>query len=119
LISGRDTVLAYLARYTHRVAISNSRLIALNDNGRAQPAFGRNRGSPLTGGRSFRGAKYIAPISLVAVSSQPTGRTRSVSREASASLAMRLSARRSRRQSSRLIFCSTITYAWMSALEYV
>jgi hypothetical protein len=25
-------VLAYLSRYTHRVAISNSRLIALDDN---------------------------------------------------------------------------------------
>ena len=46
--------------------------------------------------------------------SQPTGRTRTYiieSREASASSAMRLSARRSRRQSSRLIFCKTITYA--------
>ncbi|MCP4308395.1 MAG: IS91 family transposase [bacterium] len=28
-----ETVLAYLSRYTHRVAISNSRLIALDDNG--------------------------------------------------------------------------------------
>jgi hypothetical protein len=31
--AGPQAVLAYLARYTHRVAISNSRLIALNDNG--------------------------------------------------------------------------------------
>jgi Zn finger protein HypA/HybF involved in hydrogenase expression len=30
--AGPDAVLAYLSRYTHRVAISNSRLIALNDN---------------------------------------------------------------------------------------
>jgi Putative transposase/Transposase zinc-binding domain len=30
---GPKAVLAYLARYTHRVAISNSRLIALDDNG--------------------------------------------------------------------------------------
>jgi hypothetical protein len=30
---GPEAVLAYLARYTHRVAISNSRLIALNDKG--------------------------------------------------------------------------------------
>src|SRR2546430_13095916 len=30
---GPEAVLAYLARYTHRVAISNSRLIALGDNG--------------------------------------------------------------------------------------
>jgi hypothetical protein len=30
---GPKAVLAYLARYTHRVAISNSRLIALGDNG--------------------------------------------------------------------------------------
>jgi hypothetical protein len=30
---GPEAVLAYLARYTHRVAISNSRLIALDDNG--------------------------------------------------------------------------------------
>ena len=31
--AGPDAVLAYLSRYTHRVAISNSRLIALDDNG--------------------------------------------------------------------------------------
>lgn len=31
--SGPDAVLAYLARYTHRVAISNKRLIAINDGG--------------------------------------------------------------------------------------
>jgi hypothetical protein len=31
--SGPETVLAYLARYTHRVAISNSRLIALDERG--------------------------------------------------------------------------------------
>ena len=31
--AGPQAVLAYLARYTHRVAISNSRLIALDDNG--------------------------------------------------------------------------------------
>ncbi len=30
---GPEAVLAYLSRYTHRVAISNSRLIALDDNG--------------------------------------------------------------------------------------
>src|SRR6266702_7453515 len=30
---GPQAVLAYLSRYTHRVAISNSRLIALDDNG--------------------------------------------------------------------------------------
>ena len=30
---GPEAVLAYLSRYTHRVAISNRRLIALNDNG--------------------------------------------------------------------------------------
>jgi hypothetical protein len=30
---GPKAVLAYLARYTHRVAISNSRLVALDDNG--------------------------------------------------------------------------------------
>jgi hypothetical protein len=30
---GPEDVLRYLARYTHRVAISNSRLIALDDNG--------------------------------------------------------------------------------------
>src|SRR5262252_9434076 len=29
--SGPEAVLAYLARYTHRVAIANSRLIALDD----------------------------------------------------------------------------------------
>jgi Putative transposase len=29
--SGPDAVLAYRARYTHRVAISNKRLIAIND----------------------------------------------------------------------------------------
>ena len=31
--AGPRTVLAYLARYTHRVAIANSRLVALDDNG--------------------------------------------------------------------------------------
>jgi hypothetical protein len=31
--AGPEAVLAYLSRYTHRVAISNSRLIALDDNG--------------------------------------------------------------------------------------
>ena len=31
--SGPETVLAYLARYTHRVAIANSRLIALDERG--------------------------------------------------------------------------------------
>jgi hypothetical protein len=31
--AGPEAVLAYLARYTHRVAISNSRLIALDHNG--------------------------------------------------------------------------------------
>ena len=31
--AGPEAVLAYLARYTHRVAISNSRLIALDDKG--------------------------------------------------------------------------------------
>ncbi|HEX5685260.1 MAG TPA: IS91 family transposase [Ideonella sp.] len=31
--AGPDAVLAYLSRYTHRVAISNSRLIALDDRG--------------------------------------------------------------------------------------
>jgi hypothetical protein len=30
---GPEAVLAYLSRYTHRVAISNSRLIAVGDNG--------------------------------------------------------------------------------------
>ena len=29
----REAVLAYLSRYTHRVAISNRRLIAADDNG--------------------------------------------------------------------------------------
>ena len=31
--AGPKAVLAYLARYTHRVAISNSRLMALDDKG--------------------------------------------------------------------------------------
>jgi hypothetical protein len=31
--AGPEAVLAYLARYTHRVAISNSRLIALDERG--------------------------------------------------------------------------------------
>ena len=31
--SGPDAVLVYLARYTHRVAISNKRLLAINDSG--------------------------------------------------------------------------------------
>jgi Putative transposase len=33
LFSGPEAVLTYLARYTHRVAISNSRLIAANESG--------------------------------------------------------------------------------------
>jgi len=41
--SGRQAVLAYLARYTHRVAISNARLIALGEagvtNGRTTAGF--------------------------------------------------------------------------------
>jgi hypothetical protein len=31
--SGPEQVLAYLSRYTHRVAISNSRLVALDERG--------------------------------------------------------------------------------------
>ena len=31
--AGPEAVLAYLARYTHRVAISNSRLVALDERG--------------------------------------------------------------------------------------
>ena len=38
-----QAVLAYLARYTHRVAISNSRLIALDEAG--SPSSGRTTGS--------------------------------------------------------------------------
>ena len=30
---GKEAVLAYLSRYTHRVAISNSRLLALDERG--------------------------------------------------------------------------------------
>jgi hypothetical protein len=37
--AGPEAVLAYLARYTHRVAISNSRLIGLDDP--SWEAFGR------------------------------------------------------------------------------
>jgi hypothetical protein len=48
--AGPEEVLAYLSRYTHRVAISNSRLLAFNDQGvtfkwkdyRAKPQF-RNK----------------------------------------------------------------------------
>jgi len=32
VVSGPEAVLAYLSRYTHRVAIANSRLIAFDDN---------------------------------------------------------------------------------------
>ncbi|MDD9914631.1 MAG: IS91 family transposase [Rhodospirillaceae bacterium] len=55
--AGPDAVLAYLSRYTHRVAISNSRLICLDDNGvtfrwkdyRAQKANGgRTRHKTMT-----------------------------------------------------------------------
>jgi len=31
--AGPESVLAYLARYTHRVAISTSRLVRMDDNG--------------------------------------------------------------------------------------
>ena len=37
--AGPEAVLAYLSRYTHRVAISNSRLIALDDQGGRSPAL--------------------------------------------------------------------------------
>ena len=37
---GPEQVLAYLGRYTHRVAIANSRLVSLTD-GRGQPSAGR------------------------------------------------------------------------------
>ena len=38
--AGPEAVLAYLSRYTHRVAIANRRLIALDDAG-ASPSAGR------------------------------------------------------------------------------
>ena len=50
---GPDQVLAYLSRYTHRVAISNSRLIALNETGvtfrwKDYRAKGRNKTKVMT-----------------------------------------------------------------------
>ena len=41
--AGPKAVLAYLSRYTHRVAISNSRLIRLDDEGRHLPLEGLSR----------------------------------------------------------------------------
>ena len=50
-------------------------------------------------------------LQFLPINSDPRESALLTLREASASSAMRLSARRSRRQSSRLIFCITITYA--------
>ena len=47
---GREQVLAYLARYTHRVAISNRRLVALDDDGRS-PSAGRTTARAAARGR--------------------------------------------------------------------
>ena len=38
--AGPETVLAYLSRYTHRVAISNSRLLRFDESGRHVPLQG-------------------------------------------------------------------------------
>ena len=51
--SGPEQVLAYLSRYTHRVAISNSRLLALDDQGvtfrwKDYRAHGRTRHKTMT-----------------------------------------------------------------------
>jgi len=51
--AGPEAVLAYLSRYTHRVAISNSRLIALDERGvtfrwKDYRAKGRSRYKPMT-----------------------------------------------------------------------
>jgi len=51
--SGPEQVLAYLSRYTHRVAISNSRLVALDDQGvtfrwKDYRAHGRTRYKTMT-----------------------------------------------------------------------
>jgi hypothetical protein len=43
---GPEAVLAYLARYTHRVAISNRRLIAFDHNGRHLQVQGLSRRRP-------------------------------------------------------------------------
>ncbi len=45
-LAGPKAVLAYLSRYTHRVAIANSRLIALDDN---EVTFSRSRSRTSTG----------------------------------------------------------------------
>jgi len=51
--AGPDAVLAYLSRYTHRVAISNRRLVAMNDDGvsfrwKDYRAKGRTRNKTMT-----------------------------------------------------------------------
>jgi hypothetical protein len=51
--AGPEAVLAYLSRYTHRVAITNSRLVALDDHGvtfrwKDYRAHGRTRYKTMT-----------------------------------------------------------------------
>ncbi len=63
--AGPKTVLAYLSRYTHRVAISNSRLIEANDQGvtfkwKDYRAKGRDRQKTMT--RKCRPAPNLAPV---------------------------------------------------------
>ena len=48
--AGPEAVLAYLSRYTHRVAISNSRLLALDERGVTLPLEGLPRPGRRTGG---------------------------------------------------------------------
>ncbi len=58
--AGPQAVLAYLSRYTHRVAISNSRLIALDDNG---VTF---RWKDYRARRKAPGKAWIKPMTLTA-----------------------------------------------------
>ena len=53
--AGPAAVLAYLSRYTHRVAISNSRLLALDDRGVTLPRQGQGRGQWLDQGHDASG----------------------------------------------------------------
>ena len=65
--AGPQAVLAYLARYTHRVAISNSRLIALDEAGREA-----NQGLP--------GADVVGPGPSAPDASRPAPSSRRISR---------------------------------------
>ena len=74
--AGPEAVLAYLARYTHRVAISNSRLIALDERGvtfryKDYRRNGQVRYRTMTLAADEFIRRFLAPRSAEGVSSHP------------------------------------------------